>query len=319
METRTVSTTQQLLDALGENSRIRVLVRSGQYRLPRTDDFEIAGDGKEIIGVPDSGPVQIVGRAIAKDIRGMRIDNLCFRAPIEGRDAGDQVSYGCLDVLGSENVRITRCSILGGSDETVSFKESRNCGVYSSLIGMAFEADRNHDMAMLVECDGFELIGCVLCGADRRLPQIQEFEENSLIVISGNRIEAGTTMTLGLKPQSSGFRADIVNNWFRRHGRTKGYLDEIEAVNGSVGVADVYCSGNSIETGEPAGVDVETNAEHISLSSFPHSFKSNDGRRTCYPGHVGPTVTDAWHEFAIATFGSGKRWKDETEDGFPEL
>lgn len=319
METRTVSTTQQLLEALKENSKLRVLVRSGQYRLPKTDDFEIVGDGKEIVGVPDSGPVQIVGRAIVKNVSGMLIDNICFRAPIEGRSEHDQVSYGCLDLLGCENVRITRCSILGGSDETVSLKACRNCGIYSSLIGMAFEADRNHDMAMLVECDGFELIGCVLCGADRRLPQVQEFESDSLIVIAGNRIEAGQTMTVGLKPQDAGFRADIVNNCFKRHGRTKPYTEEIEVANGSVGVASVYLSGNSIDTGEPCGVDETTNAEHLCLCSFPHSHHSTDGRRTCYPGYVGPTIKDAWHEFAIATFGSGKRWKDETEDGFPEL
>jgi hypothetical protein len=316
----TVQTTEELLAALLDNEEHEVLVRSGRYDLPADDLFTVAGaTRKRVIGVPDAGPVQLVGRMTWRDCFEIWLDNLCLRAPIQDRILRNLTSYDCLTAVGCEQLRITRCSILGGADETVSIIDSSNCSIKNSLIGCCFETDRNHDMAMLVSCDGFELVGNVITAADRRKPQVQEFGGSSPLLIADNRIDCGTTMTVGLKPQSAGLSIDIVNNVFARHASTKTYTEEIEAVNGSIGLALVFAENNTLLDGTPAGIDLLTNGEHIRQVTLPHLPETRALRRVCYPGHVGPTVRDAWHNYVLSQFGSGKTWKTENDPGFPAL
>jgi hypothetical protein len=320
MQMVTVSTTEELLDALLDDSQECVLVRSGQYRLPDDDQFAVvACRMKRVIGIPDTGPVQIIGRMTWQDCDEIRFDNLCLRAPIEDRDESRLTSYDCLTINGCRHVTVSRCSIMGGADETLSIINSSDCAVINSLIGIPFATTRNHDMLMLVSCDNFVLMGCVLTGGDRRKPQVQEYLGYSTMLIADNHIDCGQTMTVGLKPQMLGFDIDIVNNVFERHNRTRTTLEEVEAVNGSSGQCRVFCDRNTLGDGRPAGVDWLTNGEHLEQVAVPQHWLTREPRHILWIGSVGPTVVDAWHTHALASFGSGREWKTERDPGFPSL
>lgn len=315
----TVTNAAELKSALNNHQMKWILVQSGQYRLEANDLFTVyEQQNKHVIGVPSNGPVQIIGRMTWSQCRDCTLENLCLRAPIENRTDKQLNSYDCLTLHECDDVTITRCSIMGGADETLSIIKSKDCRVYNSLVGCAFATTRNHDMAILVSCDGFELVGCVVTGADRRKPQVQEHHGGSML-IADNMIDCGQTMTIGLKPQSAGFSVDIVNNMFWRHHRTKKLLEEIEAVNGSVGVARVFAENNMLSNNMPAGIDWLTNGEHLEPETVPSHYATRGVRSVVQLEDVGPTVPDEWHNFAVRNFGSGQEFVNENAPGFPSL
>jgi pectate lyase len=312
----TVTNTEEFLIALEKNPD-GIEMRPGRYVLPGM--VTVATLKECAIYGSQEGIVQIVGRFILLNSSRVLIDNISFRAPVSDIPANKLVSYDALSILSCSDVAITRCSIIGGADEACSVKEGTRVSITSSLIGGCFDI-RNHDMAMLVECDDFWLTSSVITAADKRCPLLQEWQNpSSTMTIAGNLLVKGRTQAVGVKPKQR-MQVDVVDNLFVHTPRSKIDLDEVEVAESPTGVAIVYFAGNRRRDGQDAQIDLVNNSQHITQSAYPFtSFGVMQNIQLPLPQVPGPSHHDNWHVFLLAHLGNGKTWKTEKDPGFPEL
>jgi hypothetical protein len=298
-----------IFDELNSNTP-ETIIQSGDYMVP--DGWVFSATGKKVYA---KGRVRFIGRFIIDDSDDVLFHNIIFRAPLSSMGMWSNSNFDCVTVLNSSYVNFSHCSMIGGTDETVSLKDCYSCGIHNSIVGGCFSVPRKnvktHSMAILVQCNAFKLTGSVVTGCDRRLPQIEESSlAPSSMLIAGNLLECGRTMSLGLKPIQS-FNVDIVNNVFFRSRKTK--CPEIHAVNGSTGHALVYQRQNYVvgdATREYADI-VESG--NLTCTPLAHSHEGYMDWPITGRVSVGPEHRDSWDNALIDKLGSGKTWKSELE------
>ena len=290
-------------DDLSNAEILDIELAPGTYEIP--DGWSMRHQaGKRVY--TNGGLVRFVGRFIIDTCVDVIFSGCSFRAPVSAMGEWSAKNYDAVTVLNAEEVHFVKCSIIGGTDETMSIKSSLSCEIHQSIIGGCFEHNRNHDMAMLIECDGFKLISSIVTAADRRKPQIQDWHCPDIpSVISGNRIDGGRTMTVGLKPQAE-LRVDITNNVFTRTRRTKSA--EVDVVNGSAGTARVFARGNFLQgTSTPIEIDESATASNSGFTTYAYS-----PAEVASMSRTGPPVRDSWDTFLLRHFGTGKTWPSES-------